>query len=164
MFADEKQAREPPRGGPGASIGAEETDAVEWKFDEQIFTSSDFPEGRREDWLAVFGAWCLVFCTFGLVSWVFLDDYKKGPLAADNPGAVSWITSLQAFVQTGGSALAVRLLRPALALLIGAPLYRCGLMMLSLSGEHYQTFLAHSIVVALGSGAIFTTSPISTTS
>ncbi|KAK8066139.1 hypothetical protein PG997_012886 [Apiospora hydei] len=110
MFADEKQASEPPRGGPGASIGAEETDAVEWKFDEQIFTSSDFPEGRREDWLAVFGAWCLFFCTFGLLSWVFLDDYKKGPLAAYNPSAVSWITSLQTFVQTGGSALQYRCL------------------------------------------------------
>ncbi|KAK8034824.1 hypothetical protein PG993_009819 [Apiospora rasikravindrae] len=169
MFTDVEKANDPPRGGPGASTSGEETDAVESNPDEQTITASEFPEGGREAWLVVFGAWCALFCTFGLITCigVFLDYYKKGPLATYSPSAVSGITSSQVFVQTGGSALWGRLYDsygPRWLLLIGTPLYCFGLMMLSLSTEYYQIFLAQSVVSALGSGAIFTASLTSTMS
>lgn len=107
MFADEKKASEPSRAGPEALTTTEDT-RVGKSEDEQILApGSDFPEGGRDAWLVVFGAWCALFCTFGLITCigVFLDYYKKGPLANYSPSAVSWITSSQVFVQTGGSAL-----------------------------------------------------------
>lgn len=38
-------------------------------------TQSDFPEGGLQAWTVVFGAWCALFCTFGLVTYigVFLE-------------------------------------------------------------------------------------------
>ncbi|KAK8136714.1 hypothetical protein PG984_004654 [Apiospora sp. TS-2023a] len=169
MFADEKKANDPLRAGPEALASREATGLGGSEDEQPVNPASDFPEGGRDAWLVVFGAWCALFCTFGLITCigVFLDYYKKGPLAAYSPSAVSWITSSQVFVQTGGSAVWGRLYDsygPRWLLLIGTPLYCFGLMMLSLSTEYWQVFLAQSVVSALGSGAIFTASLTSTTS
>ncbi|KAK7953556.1 hypothetical protein PG988_014250 [Apiospora saccharicola] len=169
MFADEKKVNEPLRAGPEALVSPEATSLGGPEDEQPINPASNFPEGGREAWLVVFGAWCALFCTFGLITCigVFLDYYKKGPLAEYSPSAVSWITSSQVFVQTGGSAVWGRLYDnygPRWLLLIGTPLYCFGLMVLSLSTEYWQIFPAQSVISALGSGAIFTASLTSTTS
>lgn len=81
--------------------------SVESPTDQQVTTQPDFPEGGREAWLVVFGAWCALFCTFGLVTCigVFLDYYKNGPLANYSASDISWITSVQVFLQVGSSVL-----------------------------------------------------------
>lgn len=60
---------------------------------------TDFPDGGREAWLVVFGGWCALFCTFGLVNCVgvFQAYYVRGPLKDYDSSAVSWIMSVQVF-------------------------------------------------------------------
>ncbi|PVH90650.1 putative monocarboxylate transporter [Periconia macrospinosa] len=131
--------------------------------------SNDFPEGGREAWLVVLGAWCALFCTFGLVSCggTFVEYYKNGPLASYSTGTISWVISVQVFIQVSGTVLWGRLYDsygPRWMLLLGTPVYCFGLMMTSLSVEYYQIFLSQSILSSLGSGALFNTGLTSTTS
>ncbi|RGP79358.1 hypothetical protein FLONG3_2513 [Fusarium longipes] len=137
-------------------------------------TGIEYPEGGREAWLVVLGGWFGLFCTFGLVTCVgvFLEYYQTGPLSEYTPSTISWITSLQVFFQVGGSAIGVILkwgrvydsYGPRWLLIIGAPVYCFGLMMLSLSTQYYQILLSQAIVSSSGSGAVFTASLTSTTS
>ncbi|KAF5701786.1 riboflavin transporter MCH5 [Fusarium mundagurra] len=132
-------------------------------------SETEYPEGGREAWLVVVGGWCGLFCTFGLVTCVgvFLEHYQTGPLKEYSPSTISWITSLQVFFQVGGSAVWGRVYDsygPRWLLLIGAPVYVFGIMMLSLSKEYYQILLSQSLVSSLGSGAVFAASLTSTTS
>ena len=59
----------------------------------------DFPDGGTTAWLVVFGGWCALFCTFGLVNCVgvFEAYYVAGPLKDYNSSTVSWIMSVQVF-------------------------------------------------------------------
>lgn len=70
-------------------------------------TDSECPDGGREAWLVVVGGWLGLFCTFGLITTVgvFLDYYQAQPLASYSVSQISWITSLQVFLQVGGQAL-----------------------------------------------------------
>ncbi|XP_014552064.1 hypothetical protein COCVIDRAFT_41747 [Bipolaris victoriae FI3] len=128
-----------------------------------------FPEGGREAWLVVVGAWCALFCTFGLVSCggTFVEYYKNGPLASYSTGTISWITSSQVFIQVGSMAVWGRLYdsyAPRWMLLLSTPVYCFGLMMTSLSTEYYQILLSQSVLSSLGSGALFNAGMTSTTS
>jgi hypothetical protein len=60
---------------------------------------ADFPDGGLEAWLVVFGGWCALFCTFGLVNCVgvFQKYYVSGPLKDYDSSSVSWITSVETF-------------------------------------------------------------------
>lgn len=60
---------------------------------------ADFPDGGLQAWLVVFGAWCALFCTFGLINCigVFMEYYTHGPLANYDTSAVSWILSVEVF-------------------------------------------------------------------
>ena len=66
----------------------------------------EFPDGGFEAWLVVFGCWCGLFCTFGLINCigVFETYYvsERGPLRDYTPGDVSWITSCQTWGMTFG--------------------------------------------------------------
>jgi hypothetical protein len=55
----------------------------------------DFPDGGFQAWLVVFGGWCALFCTFGLINCigVFEEYYVNGPLSQYGSSTVSWITS-----------------------------------------------------------------------
>lgn len=60
----------------------------------------DFPDGGIEAWLVVFGGWCALFCTFGLINCmgVFEQYYLAGPLKQYDASAVSWIPSVLVFL------------------------------------------------------------------
>ena len=68
---------------------------------------ADFPDGGLEAWLVVLGGWCTLFCTFGLVNCVgvFVQYYSNGPLASYSESTITWITSMQVAVMTGGNAI-----------------------------------------------------------
>ncbi|KFA66905.1 hypothetical protein S40285_02319 [Stachybotrys chlorohalonatus IBT 40285] len=122
--------------------------------------SADFPDGGRQAWLVVFGGWCALFCTFGLINCVgvFQKYYVSGPLKEYSSSTVSWIMSGMAFVMIFSGALFGRLFDnygPRWLLWGGSLTYIFGIMMVSLSMEYYQFFLAQSIVVPLGSSAVF---------
>ena len=61
--------------------------------------AGDFPDGGLEAWLVVFGGWCALFCTFGLVNCVgvFQEYYLNNSLSDYKVETVSWITSSQVF-------------------------------------------------------------------
>lgn len=67
---------------------------------------ADFPDGGLQAWLVVFGGWCGLFCTFGLINCigVFEEYYvgPGGPLEKYSQGTVSWITSVQVWGMTFG--------------------------------------------------------------
>lgn len=60
---------------------------------------ADFPDGGVEAWLVVFGGWCSLFCTFGLINCVgvFQKYYLSGPLKGYSSSTVSWILSVEVF-------------------------------------------------------------------
>ncbi|OBS22137.1 hypothetical protein FPOA_08473 [Fusarium poae] len=124
---------------------------------------ADFPDGGLEAWLVVFGGWCALFCTFGLVNCVgvFQKYYVSGPLRDHDSSAVSWIMSVEVFFMVFCSALFGRLFDtygPKYLLWCGTLAYIFGLMMVSLSTEYYQFFLSQSIVASIGSSAVFNAS------
>ncbi|KAJ6781838.1 hypothetical protein PWT90_07553 [Aphanocladium album] len=121
---------------------------------------SDFPDGGREAWMVLFGGWCALFCTFGLINCVgvFQAYYVSHTLSGYNPSTVSWITSTQVFMMNFLGILVGRLydnFGPKWILRVGTVVYVFGLMMVSLAAEYYQIFLAQSIVASMGSSAIF---------
>lgn len=121
---------------------------------------SDFPDGGLEAWLVVFGGWCALFCTFGLINCVgvFQQYYVQGPLRDYDPSAVSWIMSTQVFAMMFGGVLMGRLFDnygPRWLLIIGTVVYVFGLFMVSLSSEYYQFFLSQAVVSSIGSSAVF---------
>ncbi|ORY60860.1 major facilitator superfamily domain-containing protein [Pseudomassariella vexata] len=127
---------------------------------------SDFPDGGLQAWTTVFGGWCGMFCTFGLINCigVFLEYYVQA-LPNYDTSAIAWITSVQIFVQSGGTAVWGRLFDnygPKWLLIIGTITYCFGMMMTSLSTQYYQYFLAQSIVASAGSGAVFNSCTSST--
>lgn len=121
---------------------------------------ADFPDGGLQAWLVVFGGWCGLFCTFGLINCigVFEEYYVHGPLSQYSASTVSWITSTETWVMAFFGIFFGRVFdiygpRP---LLIGGTLvYAFGLMMTSLATEYYQFFLAQAVVSSLGSSAVF---------
>lgn len=120
----------------------------------------DFPDGGLQAWLVVFGGWCALFCTFGLVNCIgiFQAYYVQGPLREYDPSAVSWIMSTQVFMMTFLGAIMGRLFDcygPRWLLIIGTITYVFGLFMVSLSSEYYQFFLSQAIVASIGSSAVF---------
>ncbi|TDZ14528.1 MFS transporter asaE [Colletotrichum orbiculare MAFF 240422] len=133
------------------------------------FSPADFPDGGTQAWLAVFGGWCALFCTFGLINCVgvFQAYYLDGPLRDYPSSTVSWITSLQVWTMTFGGALFGRLYDsygPKYLLYGGTVVYVFGLMMTSLSTKYYQFILAQSLVSSIGSSAAFNASMASVTS
>lgn len=121
---------------------------------------SDFPDGGAEAWLVVFGGWCALFCTFGLVNCVgvFQQYYVQGPLRDYDPSAVSWIMSTQVFAMTFCGGFMGRLFDcygPRWLLFVGTLTYVFGLFMVSLSSEYYQFFLSQAVVASVGSSAVF---------
>ncbi|KYK54765.1 putative transporter MCH4 [Drechmeria coniospora] len=122
--------------------------------------SGDFPDGGADAWLVVFGGWCALFCTFGLVNCVgvFEHYYVTGPLKQYSSSTVSWIPSVQVFVMIFCGTVFGRLFDsfgPRWLLWGGSVAYVFGLMMVSLSSRYYQFFLAQSIVGSVGSSAVF---------
>ncbi|KEY64535.1 hypothetical protein S7711_03601 [Stachybotrys chartarum IBT 7711] len=130
--------------------------------------NSGFPEGGFKAWLCVFGGWCAMFGTYGFVNTLgaVLAYYTKGPFASYSPSTVSWLITVQIFLQSGSSIFWGRLYDlygPRWLMLGGTVLYIFGLMMTSLATEYYQVLLAQSILSSLGSGAIFNVSLSSAT-
>ncbi len=120
---------------------------------------SDFPDGGREAWLVIFGGWCALFCTFGLINCVgvFQEYYVTHTLRDHSASTVSWITSTQIFMINFLGIAVGRVydnVGPTWILRGGTVVYILGLVMTSLATKYYQVFLAQSIVASAGSSAI----------
>ena len=68
------------------------------------FDPSSFPDGGLEAWLAVSGAFCCLFCSFGWINaiGVFQAYYEQNELSSYSASDVSWIPSLEVFFMFAG--------------------------------------------------------------
>ena len=145
-----------------APLHATTIDHKRWqKLEEPLAPPADLPpDGGIVSWLVVFGGWCCYLSSYGWLSsiGVFQTYYEQNLLRSYSPSTISWILSVQAFILSGmapingkvfdnyGSNALIR---------IGSFLHIFGIMMLSLSTQYYQIFLAQSICSGIGAAMIF---------
>ncbi|EPE04123.1 monocarboxylate transporter [Ophiostoma piceae UAMH 11346] len=101
-----------------------------------------------------------MFAVYGLANCLglFLTYYVQGPLKTQNASTVSWIITVELYLQSASAIFWGRLYDvygPRWILYGGSICYIFGLMMTSLSTQYYQIFLAQSILVSVSSGAVF---------
>jgi len=141
------------------------------------------PDGGTAAWLAVLGAWCVSFCSYGWINSMslpsslfisppvivvytnppkgigtFQEYYQSGPLHSYTTSQISWIPSLQIFFMSVlGPLIGAVYDRHGmrLLLLVGSLLHVFGLMMASISSEYYQFLLSQGVCSAVGVAVCF---------
>ncbi|KAL1301917.1 hypothetical protein AAFC00_006094 [Neodothiora populina] len=119
-----------------------------------------YPDGGREAWLTVGGAWCCNFASFGWTSsvGVFQTYYSQNQLSEYSSSTVSWIPSANLFMLLVLAPVFGKLFDsygPRWIIVFGTIVDVLGLMFLSLSDKYYQIFLSQSIFSGIGSCALF---------
>ncbi|KAK3316851.1 major facilitator superfamily domain-containing protein [Apodospora peruviana] len=127
------------------------------KSDNEVQLQADDspPDGGTGAWLAVLGAWCCSFNSFGWMNsvGVFQSYYEFGPLRDYDSSTISWIPSLEIFFLFFlGPAVGFLFDKygPTPLILVGTFLHVFGLMMASLATEYYQFLLAQGVCSAIG--------------
>ncbi|PVF96842.1 MFS general substrate transporter [Serendipita vermifera] len=122
----------------------------------------EIPDGGWMAWRTVFGAWCILFCTFGMTNayGVYQDFYVRHFLTNETPSAIGWVGSIQLFFQFSMGLVAGKLFDAGYfySLVIGASiLYVFSYYMLSLAhpGHFYQVFLTQGIGAGIALGFLF---------
>ncbi|KAM7213119.1 Major facilitator superfamily domain containing protein [Rhypophila decipiens] len=117
-------------------------------------------ESGYSAWYVILGGWCGQFCTLGLANCigVFVTYYAEGPLSRYSCSTISWITSVQVWSMVFFGLFFGRifdLYGPRYLLILGSLAYITGLMMVSISKEYHQFFLAQAVLASVGSAAVF---------
>ncbi|RAK73951.1 MFS general substrate transporter [Aspergillus fijiensis CBS 313.89] len=123
----------------------------------------DYPEGGRDAWLVVFGAFCGLAASLGLYNTVgvFEAVVSKDILPNVSSSTTGWIFSVYAFVnwvcgmQIGPTFDAMG---PRALILAGTVCTLIGIFSFSVCKEYYQFFLAFSVLTGLGSSLLLTPS------
>ncbi|KAF8875300.1 MFS general substrate transporter [Infundibulicybe gibba] len=118
------------------------------------------PEGGVRGYLAVFGAFLALFCTFGQMNafGTFQTWYATHQLAGTPPATISWIGSLQLWVfffSGGPIGRAFDLFGPCVLMISGTFLLVLSIMLTSISTQYYQYILAQGVLFGLGVGLLF---------
>ncbi|KAI1395160.1 major facilitator superfamily domain-containing protein [Hypoxylon fuscum] len=119
-----------------------------------------FPDGGFQAWFCIAGGFCTIFSSFGWVNCigVFQDYYQTHQLSSYSPGTVAWIPATESFMLFFFGLFSGKLADnygPRWPLLFGSVLHVFGLMMVSISKEYYQIFLAQSIASGIGTSFLF---------
>ncbi|KAI0126709.1 major facilitator superfamily domain-containing protein [Xylariales sp. AK1849] len=122
--------------------------------------ANDFPDGGFQAWLCIAGGFCTIFSSFGWVNCigVFQDYYQTHQLASYSSSDVAWISATESFMLFFFGLSAGKLADhhgPRWPLLFGSLLHVFGLMMVSISKEYYQIFLAQCICTIAAAGTWF---------
>lgn len=131
------------------------------KLEEPLAPPADIPpDGGMASWPVVFGGWCCYLSLYGWLSsiGVFQTYYEQDLLRLYSPSIISWILSVQAFILSSMAPINGKVFDSygSNALIgIGSFLHIFSIMMLSLSTQYYQIFLAQSICSAIGAAMIF---------
>ncbi|MCJ1240407.1 hypothetical protein MMC14_008409 [Varicellaria rhodocarpa] len=118
------------------------------------------PDGGTTAWLVVLGGWCCYLSSYGWLSsiGVFQTYYEQNTLSTYSASTISWIVSVQVFILSGMAPVNGKIFDGygSNALLwTGTFLHIFGIMMLSLSTQYYQIFLAQSLCSGIGAAMIF---------
>ncbi|KAJ4358472.1 uncharacterized protein N0V89_003055 [Didymosphaeria variabile] len=121
---------------------------------------SQFPDGGKDAYLCLLGAFCCLFCSFGWLNCVgvFQNYYETHQLRDHSSSQVAWISSLQIFVMFFPGPIVGFFYDnhgPTYLIAVGALFHVFGLMMTSLCTEYYQFILAQGICSPLGLNCIF---------
>ncbi|KAF2132194.1 MFS general substrate transporter [Dothidotthia symphoricarpi CBS 119687] len=121
---------------------------------------SQFPEGGKDAWLCLAGAFCCLFCSFGWLNCVgvFQSYYQLNQLHNHSPSAISWISSIQIFVMFFPGPIVGWVCDnhgPKYLLYFGTFFHVLGLMMTSLCTKYWHFILAQAICSPLGLNCIF---------
>ncbi|KAE8372456.1 major facilitator superfamily domain-containing protein [Aspergillus bertholletiae] len=122
-----------------------------------------YPEGGRDAWLVVLGAFCGLTASLGLYNTVgvFEAVISKDILPNVSSSTTGWIFSVYAFVnwicgvQIGPTFDAMG---PRTLILAGTVCTLIGIFSVSVCKEYYQFFLAFSILTGIGSSLLLTPS------
>lgn len=131
--------------------------------DEFAEDASDFPDGGWRAWVVVFGAWCAMMSTFGIVNSAgFLQAWlTEHQLKNMSESKVSWIFSVYSFlfffggVQVGPIFDTYGLKYLLVPGCIGTVL---SIFFLSLSSEYYQFMLGYGVLGGFSASLVFTPS------
>ncbi|EJD00211.1 MFS general substrate transporter [Fomitiporia mediterranea MF3/22] len=122
----------------------------------------DYPLGKVRAWSTVAGSFLLTFCVAGLPAafGVFQDFYTQKYLSNESASTISWIGSMQLFIEMAFAPVAgvlfdARQFRTTVV--AGSVLTTFSFFMLSLAKEHqyYQIFLSQGIGMGLGFGLLY---------
>ncbi|KAK4213924.1 MFS general substrate transporter [Rhypophila decipiens] len=121
---------------------------------------SQIPDGGKQAWLVVLGAWCVSFCSYGWINSIgtFQEYYQSGPLKEYSASQISWIPSLQIFFMSFVGPVIGRVYdRYGLRwlMVVGSVMHVFGLMMASLSSKYYQFMLSQGVCSAIGVAICF---------
>jgi hypothetical protein len=121
---------------------------------------SQFPDGGKDAFLCLLGAFCCLFCSFGWLNCVgiFQNYYQIHQLHDKTSSQIAWISSLQIFVMFFPGPIVGFMFDnygPKYLLIAGTFFHVFGLMMTSLCTEYYQFILAQGICSPLGLNCIF---------
>ncbi|KAJ6549934.1 MFS general substrate transporter [Mycena capillaripes] len=119
-----------------------------------------FPEGSTKGYLAVFGAFMALFCTFGQMNafGTFQAWYAEHQLSYLEPSTIAWIGSLQLWVfffSGGPIGQLFDVYGPRWIMVVGSIIYVFSIMMTSISTQYYEYLLSHGLLFGLGVGMLF---------
>ncbi|KAI4160940.1 MAG: hypothetical protein L6R39_000146 [Caloplaca ligustica] len=118
------------------------------------------PDGGARAWLVVFGAWCCYLSSYGWLSsiGVFQTYYERTLLPFYSSSSIAWILSVQVFILNGMAPVNGKIFDSygcTALITIGTFLHVFGIMMISLSTQYYQFFLAQSVCSGIGAAMLF---------
>ncbi|KAK9239135.1 major facilitator superfamily domain-containing protein [Lipomyces kononenkoae] len=130
---------------------------------EQSPPTITFPDGGRQAWLCVVGAFCSQFCSFGWLNTcgVFQEYYLQNQLRGYSATTVSWIASLQTLILFTGCLIVGRLFDsygPRYLLLAGLLLEVGGIMLTSICETYGPILVCQGIVASIGAACVFNAS------
>ncbi|KAK9447127.1 major facilitator superfamily domain-containing protein [Limtongia smithiae] len=119
-----------------------------------------YPDGGRQAWMTVVGAFCAQFCSFGWINTfgIFQTYYLTHQLEGYSPTAVSWISSLQSSIMFAGCLIVGQLFDsfgPRYLLFVGTIVQVLGIMMTSISTTYGPILVCHGIIAPLGAACVF---------
>lgn len=119
-----------------------------------------FPDGGWKAWSCVAGGWLTLFCAFGFMNaiGVFQAYYKSVLLPSYPSSTLSWISGAQLFFIFAGGTFCgpiFDIYGPRGLITAAAFIMPFGVMMISISSEYWQLFLAQAVVVGMGTCMAF---------
>ncbi|KXJ94168.1 major facilitator superfamily domain-containing protein [Microdochium bolleyi] len=130
---------------------------------ENFIKDETYPEGGLEAWLVVFGAWCGLFASLGLLNTIAtLQTYVAEHQLSDyNEGAIGWIFSIFTAVTFSCGVYIGPMFDvwgPRWLLASGALLLTAGIMATSVCTQYWHFILSFSILTGVGAALLFTPS------
>ncbi|RDW82195.1 hypothetical protein BP6252_03307 [Coleophoma cylindrospora] len=137
-----------------ATIEAKENDEAKENGDHA------YPEGGKQAWLVVFGSWCALFASLGIMNTMgsYQEYITANQLKSYSAGEIGWIFSMYAFLTFGGGIVvgpAFDKYGPRWLILGGSFGVSMSMLLLGNCQEYWQFMLVFGVLGGLGSGLIF---------